>query len=179
MTIVPSLNACSSSHSCFDSLGNYAEEKRLLTHTLELERRQGNDDRVARTLRFLVLANRELGLYEEGRQRSREALEIYERLGDAEGQGKCWNYLGWLLLDDDQFGAAEEAASHALKIFLDRSREYWVCDSHRLLGSIYQFKGEMRKAIHHSEAALEIASPFDWHDQLFWTHYSLAGQFSA
>ena len=35
----------------------------------------------------------------------------------------------------------------------------------------------MRKAIHHSEAALEIASPFDWHDQLFWIHYSLAGQF--
>ena len=163
--------------SLFYSLGNFVEEKRLLTHTLELEKGRGDEDQVARTLTDLILANRMLGLYEEGRQRSREALEIYERLGDAEGQGKCWNFLGWLLRDDKRLGAAEEAASRALKIFLDRGREFWVCDSHRLLGGIYGFKGETEKAIHHSEAALEIASPFDWHFQLFWTHFSLAGQF--
>ena len=161
----------------FSSLGNYVEEERLLIHALELERGQGNDSRVAHTLRHLVRANRMLGLYEEGIQRSREALEVYERLGDVEGPAKCWNYLGWLLFSNQQLDAAEEAASHALKIFLDRGRDYWVCDSHRLLGGIYQSKGETGKAIYHSEAALKIASPFDWHDQLFWIHYSLAGQF--
>ena len=161
----------------FESLGNCVEEKRLLTHTLELERGQGNDGGVARTLRHLVLANRELGLYEEGRQRSREALKIYERLGDAEGQGKCWNYLGWLLLDDDQLDAAEEAASRALQLSLDRGREYWVSLSHRLLGAIYRYEGEREKSIHHCEAALEIASSFDWHDELFWIHHALAWLF--
>ena len=159
------------------SLGNYVEQKRVLTHTLEIERGQVNNNRVARALRFLVSANRMLDLYEEGIQRSNEALEIYERLGDAEGQAKCWNYLGWLLHEDDQFDAAEGAASRALKIFLDRGREYWICDSHRLLGEIYESKGEIGKSIHHSEAALQIASSFEWHDQLFWTHYSLVWLF--
>ena len=158
----------------FGSLGNHAERKRLLTRALELERGRGNDDRVARTLRELADANRMLRLYEEGIQQSKEALEIYERLGDAEGQGKCWNCLGWLLLDDEQLDAAEEAGSHAINLFRDQGREYWVCGSHRLLGDIYRSKGERGKAIQHFEAAIGIASPFDWHDQLFWTHLSLA-----
>jgi tetratricopeptide (TPR) repeat protein len=161
----------------FYSLGNYAEVKRLLTHTLELERGQGNDDRIAHALRDLAGANQGLGLYEEGIQQSNEALAICERLGDAEGQAKCWNFLGWLLLDDNQFDAAEEATSHALKLFLDQGREYWVCDSHRLLGEIYRFKHQTGKSIHHSEAAIGIASSFDWHDQLFWIHHCLAWLF--
>ena len=159
------------------SLGNYAERKRVLTHALELERGQGNDDLVARALRFLVSANRALGLYEEGIQRSNEALEICKRLGDAEGQAKCWDCLGWLLLSYGRLGSAEEAASHALKVFLDQGREYWICDSHRLLGEIYRWKWEIEKAIHHSEAAIGIASSFDWHSQLFWIHHSLAWLF--
>ena len=161
----------------FRSLGNLVEGKRLFTHTLELERGQGNEDRVALILKFLVDANRNLGLYEEGIERSREALEIYERLGDAEGQAKCWNFLGWLLSTFGRFDAAEEAASHALKLFLDQGREYWVCDTQRLLGEIYRWNWEIGKAIHHSEAAIGIASSFDWHFQLFWIHHSLAWLF--
>jgi tetratricopeptide (TPR) repeat protein len=45
------------------------------------------------------------------------------------------------------------------------------------LGEIYRSKGETEKAIHHFEVALGIASPFNWHDHLFWVHYSLAGLF--
>ena len=159
------------------SLGNHAERKRLLTRTLELERGRGSDDRVAHILWRLSDANRMLLLFKEGICQSKEALEIYERLGDAEGQGKCWNYLGRLLLDAGQPGAAEEAASHALKLFLDQGREYWVCGSHRLLGDIYQAKGERGKAIQHLEAAIGIASPFDWHHHLFWIHFTLAELF--
>ena len=158
----------------FGSLGNHAERKRLLTHALELERGRGNDNRVARTLTKLGDTNRLLRLYEEGIRQSKEALEIYERLGDAEGQGKCWNNLGWLFLGDGQLDAAEEAGSHAIKLFLDEGREYWVCRTHRLLGEIYRSKREIKKAVEHFEAAIGIASPFDWHDQLFWTHFALA-----
>ena len=158
----------------FNLLGNHAERKWLLTRALELERGRGNDDRVARILMHLGSANRMLDLYEEGIRRSKEALEIYERLEDAEGQAKCWNILGWLLLDNRQLDAAEEAGSRAIKLFLDQGRELWVCKSHRLLGCIYQYKGEPGKAIDHFEAAIRIASPFDWHDELFWTHFALA-----
>ena len=161
----------------FGLLGDFVEGKRLLTCTLELETGLGNNDRAVRALAFLVGANRNIGLYEEGIQRSREALEIYERLVDTEGQAKCWNHLGWLLSTYGQLDAAEEAASHALKLFLDQGREYWISDSHRLLGEIYHSKGEIGKAIHHFEAALGIASSFNWHDQLFWIHHSLAWLF--
>jgi len=50
-------------------------------------------------------------------------------------------------------------------------------ECHRLLGDIYQSKSETEKAIHHNEVALGIASPFDWHDPLFWIYYNLAELF--
>ena len=158
----------------FGLLGNCAEQKRLLTSTLELERGRGNDDRVAHTLRHLADTNRTLGLHKEGIRQLKDALEIYGQLGNAEGQAKCQNFLGRSLLDDRQLGAAEEAASHALKLFLDQGREYWICFSHRLLGDIHRIKGERENAIQHLEAAIGIASPFDWHHELFWNHHSLA-----
>ena len=122
-------------------------------------------------------ANRMLHLYAEGIRRSQEALEIYERFGDAEGQGKCWTYLGWLFLGDGQLGAAEEAGSHAIKLFQGQGRDYWVCLSHRLLGDICRTKGEIGTAIRHFEKAIRIASPFEWHHELFWNHVSLAQLF--
>ena len=157
----------------FESLGNNVERKQLLTRVLELERGRGNDDQIARTLRHLASANRHLGLYGEGIQRSKEALEVCEKLSDAEERAKCWNYLGWLLLNDNQLDAAEEAGLHAINLFQDQAREYWVCGSHRLLGDIYHYKGRRGKAIQHLEAAIGIASPFEWHHQLFWTHFAL------
>ena len=158
----------------FKSLGNWVDQKQLLTRVLVLERGRGTDDRVARTLRELAEANRLLGLHGEGIQQSREALEICERLGDAVGQAKCWDFIGWSLFGDGQLDAAEEAESHAINLFRDQDRGYWVCISHRLLGLIYQSKGERGKAVQHLEAAIEIASPFDWHDQLFWNYFNLA-----
>ena len=159
------------------ALGNDVDGKRLLSHVLELERGQGGDNRVARTLLELAESNRMLRLCEEGIRRSKEALEIYERLGDAVGQGKGWNCLGWLLFHDDQLDAAEKAGLHAIKLFQDQGREYLVCGSHRLLGRVYQTKGERRKAIQQLEAVIRIASPFEWHHHLFWAYLSLARLF--
>ena len=159
------------------SLGNEVDRKRLLTHALELERGRGDDDRIARVLMELADANRMLDLYGEGIQQSKEALETLERLGDAGGQGKCWNCLGRLLLDDSQLDAAEEATSHALSLFRDQCRDYWVCVCHHLLGEVYQSKDKRGRAIQHLEEAIGIASPFNWHDQLFWAHLTLAKLF--
>ena len=158
----------------FERAGNDVERKQLLTHTLKLEREWGNDRRVARTLRELFDANRLVGLYEEGIQEVKEALEISERLGGIVEQARSLQYLARLLYEDEQLDAAEEAASGATDLLLEKGEQYLICGSHRVLGRIYRSKGEREKAIHHFEAALGIASPFDWHDELFWAHYELA-----
>jgi len=163
----------------FNSVGNYMVRKRLLTHALKLWRERGDDLHVTQTLGVLSDANRLLGLYKEGIQQVKEALEIYKRLGNTSGQAQSWQSLAWLLYDDKQLDAAEEAGSRAINLLSDKRDQFMVCESHRLLGNIYRSKGRAGEAISHFEAALGIASPFNWHSQLFWTHYSLAELFFA
>ena len=115
-----------------------------------------------------------LGLFKEGIGQAREALEIYERLGTAEGRGNCLIKLALLLHDDKQLDAAEEAGSRAIKILPEKGQEWRVCESHVVLGVIYRSKGEKEKAIHQFETALTTASSFGWSNQLFWIHHNLA-----
>ena len=70
----------------FHSLGNFAEQRRLLSQALQLERKQGNGRRVAQTLTWLSCANRMLELHEEGIQQAEEAVGIYEGLNGAGGE---------------------------------------------------------------------------------------------
>jgi tetratricopeptide (TPR) repeat protein len=154
----------------------YAEAKRLLTHTLQLERQQRNGQ-VAQTLRHLSDTNRVLGLYEEGIKQAEEAQEIYKQLGDEIGQGFCLNDLARLLLDDGQLDAAENAASRAIDLLSKKGQEFVICQLHRVLGKTYHLKGEREKAIHRFETTIGIATPFNWFDELFWNHYELARLF--
>ena len=160
-----------------DSVGNQAERKRLLICVLKLERERGNVDQVARILRHLADANGRMGHPKEGIQQAKEALEIGKRLGDKMVQARCLSELAWLLHGDGQLDAAEEAASGAIDLFPEEDELSRVCGSHRILGRIYQSKGQREKAIHHYEVALGIASPLNWHDESFWVHYQLAGLF--
>ena len=157
----------------FRLVWNHMERKRLLTHTLELQRRRGDDFWVAETLRHLSSVNRLLCLYEEGSQQAKEALDIFERIGEIGEQTQCLNYLARLFLDNKQLDAAENAACRAIDLAPDKGQEYLSCQLHRTLGQIYQRKGEKGKAIHHFETTLRIASPFNWHGILFWIHYDL------
>jgi tetratricopeptide (TPR) repeat protein len=162
----------------FESVGNDAESKRLLIHTLKLQRERGNDLEVAHTLRFLARTNRFLELHQEGIQQAEEALGIYQRHNDILGQGRSLKYLARLLLDDNQPDAAEEAASRAINLLLGEGDQFEVCQCHDLLGDICHFKGETKDAVNHYETALGIASSFNWRDQQFWILYSLAELFS-
>ena len=157
----------------FDSVGNHVEEKRLLVHTLELWRAQGGDSEVAEILRSISSADRLLHLYKEGIERAGEALEIYEQLNDIREQARSWQQLAWLLYDDGQLDAAEEAASQVIELLSDEDDKFPVCECYRLLGNVCRSRGEAEKAIEHLETALGIASTFNWHDQQFWNHYSL------
>ena len=158
----------------FDEVGNLVESKRLLAHALKLWRERESDPKVAQTLRFLSEVNRQMGLCKEGMGQTKEALEFYERLGDTSMQAECLIDLAFLLCEDKQLDGAEAAALRATNLIPEKGQEFRLCESHRVLGDVYQSKGETEKAISHFETALEIATPFDWQAALFWIHHSLA-----
>jgi len=158
----------------FNSVGNRAERKRLLTYCLKLWREQGDDFQVALTLKDLSDANRAIGLSEEGVQQAKEASGIFEQLGLMANQADCLIRLASALHEDKQFDAAEEAASRAIDILPEKGEQLRVCEGHRILGIIYQSKDETKKAIHHFEVALEIASPLNWHTEPFRINLALA-----
>jgi tetratricopeptide (TPR) repeat protein len=157
--------------------GNHLERKRLLTQVLELERQRGDEVQVAETLQYLAGTNHHLLLYKEGIQQAKEALVFLERTNDKTGQARASTYLARLLVSDNQLDAAEKAASSAIGLISVKTHGYTVCGLHRVLGKIHQFKGEKEKAIHHFKTALEIASPSNWRNELFWSHYNLAELF--
>jgi tetratricopeptide (TPR) repeat protein len=132
---------------------------------------------VAQTLGALCQTNRYLKHFAEGIQQAKEALEIHKQLNDKKEQAQCLNNLAYLLCDDKQLDAAEEAALQTNKLLSDTDDQHTVCESYRLLGHICSSKGQREKAIKHYEAALEIASLYNWHSQLFWNHHSLAQLF--
>ena len=160
------------------SVGNSRERKRLLTHTLKIWRERGNKHEVAKTLRFLSGAKRQLHLYKEGIQDVKEASELYEQLGDVGGQVLALEQLARLLHGDGQLDEAEKAASHLITILPDEPRPYNLCRSHSLLGEIYRSKGDTEKAIDHFKTALDIASPFSWHSDVSRNHHYLAEIYS-
>ena len=160
----------------YGSVGNYLESKQLVVQTLELWRERGDDFQVAETLRHMSDTNRSLGLHKEGIQEATEALEIYKQRSDVVGQVLSWRQLAWLLYEDEQLDAAEEAALRAIDLSSEDERSS-VCSCSRLLGYICRSKGETEKAIQHFETSIGIASSFNWHDQLFPNNYSLAELF--
>jgi len=161
----------------FDSVGNWVEKKRLLICASDLWRERGSDNEVAWVLMMLSGTNRVAGLHKEGIRQAREALEIYERLGDTGQQAICLMTLASLLSSDKQFDTAEEAALRALTLLPEEGDQFRVCQSHRALGSIYQSNGKIEKAVHHYGIVLAIATPFGWNNDLFVAHFRLAELF--
>jgi len=163
----------------FGSVGNNVEQKRLLSHALEIWRERGDDRQVAQTLLCLSEANEALWCYGEGEKRAREALEAYEQLGDTVGQADCLSSLGLMLCKSGRVDAGEEAVSRAIKLLPEKGNEYLLSLCHCYFGMIYESRGGIEKAIHHFETAIGIASSFGWHDQLIRIHRYLAMLFST
>ena len=161
----------------FQQIGHHGERKRLLIDSLELQRKRGDHYWVSQTLVSLADVNRILGLRKEGIERAREALEIYERIDNTIGQAECLTRLAWLLFEDNQRDAAENAASRAIDLLLDKGQEYTIAELHRSLGKIHYSKGRKEKAIHHFNTAIGIASPRNWRDLLFFIHFDMAASF--
>ena len=159
------------------TVGNGMESKRLATHALTHWREEGSDRQVAEILALLSKVNRTMGLYGEGMWQVKEATEIYERLGNTAKLAQCLTEIAHLFHADNKLNAAEEAASRALDLSSRKGLGCRLCESHRVLGLIYQSKGKRETAIHHFETAIGIASSFSWKHHLFWAHNSLADLF--
>ena len=158
----------------FGVVGNYSETKRLNTQGLKLSLEGGDVSQVALMLRGLSDANRMLGLTKEGVEQAKETLEISERLGDTVLRAWSLMDLARLLRQDGQLDAAEEVASRATNLLPEVDNPWFVSHHNRLLGQIYQDKGNTEKAVDHFKIVLEIAPSLDWHDDLFWVHCCLA-----
>ena len=163
----------------FGKLGNNAEEKRLLTHTLSLQRGWWNYPWAAETTWYLSDANRRLGLYKEGIQQAEELLKMSKRFRVTWGQIHCLKELAWLFLDDGQLDAAENAALQMVDLIPGGGQEFELAQSHRVLGEIYCQKGEKEKSIDHYKTSLRIATTFDWQHHIFDVHQALADLFLA
>jgi tetratricopeptide (TPR) repeat protein len=159
----------------FEPVGNYEEQSRLFARALRLERERGNDHRIAQTLKNFVDTNQMPDLRKEWIQQTKKTLDNFERLGTAPAQqAQCLNDLAHLLYEDEQLDAAEEAALRTINLLPANGQEALACQSLCLLGNIYHSKGGREMAIHYFEAALGIASPFDWHCSLTRIHHALA-----
>ena len=87
--------------------------------------------------------------------------------------------LAELWLGTGQLDAAENAALQTIDLLPKEGQEFLLCKSHRVLGNIYDRKGEKEKAVGHHETALRIASIFCWQGVLGCNHYDLARLFLA
>ena len=161
----------------FQSVGNLVERKRILTHTLKFWRERGDDHQVAIALSDLSGANYQMDLLEEGIEQAEEASQIFERLGDTTRQAGSLVNLAWALHDAKQLDAAEEVGSRTIDLLPEKGEQLRLCGAHRVLGEIYDSKGDTQKAVHHLEVALGIASSLNWHNELFWIHFALAEVF--
>ncbi|KAF9792081.1 hypothetical protein BJ322DRAFT_1215335 [Thelephora terrestris] len=156
------------------TLGNYSEQKQLLSQALKLTRERENDSQVAETLILLSGANEALGLHDEGIQQMKEALAIYERFSITIEQASCWKGLSRLFRFEGRLDEAEKAGLHAIELLPEKGEEFKLCQTHQSLGAIYGDKREKEKAICHFKKALGIASSSGWLGQLFSIHYALA-----
>ena len=83
------------------------------------------------------------------------------RLGKLDGtadRAETLTDLDWLLHGDGQLDAADGAASRAIDLPPPDGEQLRVCRCHRVLGYIFDSKGETEKDVHHLEIALRIAS---------------------
>ena len=158
----------------FAVFGNTVESKRLLTLTLKLWRERGNDRGVARALTSLCDINKAQGLYGEGVEQAREAVAIYQRLGDPVAAAHSLHSYTLVLAANDQPEAAKTTAREVTELHRILDNQFGVCRSLYILGKICLSKDEIGDAKKHFEEALEVASPSRWDDQLFLIHHALA-----
>lgn len=157
----------------FLEVGDYVESKRHLTHLLKLWRDRGDHYQIALTLLYLTKANEYLNLFKEAIRQTKEALETFEQLKDAERQAQSLSLLAVLFLQDNQSDIAEETGSRAITLLPGNSKEIIVYRCHQALGEIHRVKCNHEKAIECFKFSLKIATSHNWNREAFWVYFPL------
>ena len=140
------------------SIGDSAEHRRLECHALKLYRERGDDHQVAFTLQRLAALNCSPDLCEEGIQQSREAMTIFQRLGELEWVADCHVRLSYLFRHANRPVDAEECESQAIGLIdalMPVAPPFTRGILHGLLCGIYSSRRDTEKVIFHHEAAYE------------------------
>ena len=148
-----------------DSLGNYSETRRILTCIIKLWKKRGNDYVVAETLKSLASVNMRIGDCVEGISRAKEALAIYEKLGDRVGLVDCLHRLALLYVHDNQVDAAEDLSSRTIDLPPDGPSQTQLYEHHHTLGHISHRRGDTKAAIDHHKKAFGIARSLNSHEK--------------
>ena len=144
--------------SLYSIVGDSAGARRLLSHTLKLQRERGDDFGIASTLMHLVsTVNHSPDLCEEGIQQAREAMTIYQRLGNAVEVVRCHSWLSSLFRWANRLDDAEKCESQAIELadaLMPIIHPATRGALHGSLGMIYGCRGDREKSIFHIEASL-------------------------
>ena len=144
-----------------DAVGNSAERRRLLYHALKLYRERRDGHQIASTLQQLAAINSSPDFCEEGIQQAREAMPIFQRLGDMMGVVSCHTCLSSLFRCAGRLDDAEKSESQAIGLIdalmptADSTSRGFL---HGFLCEIYSCRGDTGKVIFHLEATLRVAS---------------------
>ena len=102
---------------------------------------------------------------------SKEALEIYERLGHTIEQVELARSVVSRRRAAQRSGGSRFSRNHTSS---GGRRRILLLSNPRVLGHVYRSKREIGKATHHFETAIQISSPFNWRDELCWNYNCLA-----
>ncbi len=146
-------------------LGTLSKAERAFRSAIEIDKRFGNSEGVARNsanLAIVYLCQDDLGRSE---QMSLQSLEICEELGHREGVAKNLGNLGWVYYERGDLQRAEETWLKGLQIDEELGDKQGVARHYLNLGSLYQRKHDFARAEDCLLAALkageELGQPND------------------
>ena len=155
-------------------IGHSAECRRLLCHTLKLHRERGDSHEIASTLKQLAAINSSSNSCEEGIQQAKEAITIYQRLGDMTQVASCYAHLSRLFRRANRLEDAEKSESQAIGLIdalMPTADSMSRSSFHGDLRTIYSLRRDKKKLAFHVRATLAGASD---RDTRFRLHSTLA-----
>ncbi|MFI6262136.1 BTAD domain-containing putative transcriptional regulator [Micromonospora sp. NPDC051006] len=119
-------------------------------------RRQGDRAAEAEAHRILGGARVRLRQFDAAQDDYRQALGLFDDLGDLVGQGFTYRSLGWLSEQQGDVRAALRHDLRALELFRRAGHERGVANTHNSVGWCHALLGEHEQAIEHCRRALAL-----------------------
>jgi len=134
----------------YAALGDYGSADIRTERARALAEDVADPRAVAQLYESLAITRQEQGDFDAALAYATRALHAYEILGQRAMIGSAWNTIGWVYIQRQQFGRADEALAKAEQTAADTSDA-------RLRGYVLQTKAELELARGHATRAVEFA----------------------